>query len=215
MDAERVETVSAMGVRAEESEARSKMAAFELDDDGPRTWGGWVWRPLIAWTITDVLAIHHRHGVPVNPLYQQGFGRVGCFPCIFSNKEEIRTLADTHPERIDIIEALEAEAQAVRDQRNTDHASAAMTADGALPDDYEPRYTNDKATFFQTRDRVAPQGIRSVVEWSRTSRGGRQLPLLAEPPTGGCMRWGMCEPPPKEPRDDDEAAKPAAEGEPR
>jgi hypothetical protein len=33
------------------------------------------------------------------------------------------------------------------------------------------------------------------VAWSRTERGGRQLPLLAPPPEGGCFRWGMCEAP--------------------
>jgi hypothetical protein len=30
---------------------------------------------------------------------------------------------------------------------------------------------------------------------SRTSHGGRQLPLIAPPPEGGCFRWGMCEAP--------------------
>lgn len=176
-DALGVETVNAVGIRADESAARAKMSEWELEE-GPRTWNGWVWRPLLRWTVADVLAIHHRHGVPVNPLYRQGFSRVGCFPCIFAQKEEIRLMAETHPERIDHIERVEADTQAIRDARNVETPG---------------RYTDAVATFFQTRDRIAPQGIRSVVEWARTDRGGRQLPLLAPAPSGGCMRWGLCD----------------------
>lgn len=176
-DALGVETISAMGIRAQESARRAEMVEWELEE-GPRTWNGWVWRPLIAWSVEEVIAIHHRHGIPVNPLYRAGFDRVGCFPCIFSSKDEIRTLAEHAPGRINEVEALEAEAQAVRDARNAETPG---------------RYTSARATFFQTRDRIAPMGIRQVVEWSRTDRGGKQLPLLQPAPRGGCMRWGLCD----------------------
>lgn len=177
-DAIGVETVSAMGVRAEESEARARMPVWADDDD----WGGYVWRPLLSWTIDDVIAIHKRHAIPMNPLYHQGFDRVGCFPCIFARKEEIRLLPAS---RVDEIEALEAEATALRAERNA-----------ATPG----RYTHPQATFFQTRDRAAskPMGIRDIVAWSRTERGGRQFPILQPLPQGGCMRWGTCEAPPAE-----------------
>lgn len=33
-------------------------------------------------------------GVPPNPLYALGYGRVGCFPCIHSNKTELSLLPD-------------------------------------------------------------------------------------------------------------------------
>ena len=178
-----IETVSAMGIRAEESEARARMPVFELEEDAARSWGGWVWRPLLAWTIAEVLAIHHRHAVPVNPLYLRGHDRVGCYPCIYAQKHEVALTADGAPWRIDEIAALEAE---------TDAACAA--ANLAEPG----RFKDMPATFFRARH-VGDVGIRAVVEWSRTSHGGRQLQLLAEPPTGGCMRWGMCEPPVVEP----------------
>ena len=80
-DALGVETANAVGIRADESAARAKMADWELEE-GPRTWNGWVWRPLLRWTVADVLAIHHRHGVPVNPLYRLGV--LGCFASCFS-----------------------------------------------------------------------------------------------------------------------------------
>ena len=184
-----IETVAAMGIRAEESEARARMPAFELEESGYRSWGGWLWRPLLAWTIADVIAIHHRHDVPLNPLYLRGHDRVGCYPCIFSSKNEIRLIGNHAPERVDEIAAIESECAALRVARNEEHVAAGNE---------DPRYAFPQhATFFQTKHGVEPMGIRSVVEWSRTSRGGRQLQLLAEPPTGGCMRWGMCEPPTK------------------
>lgn len=169
-----VETVSAMGVRAEESAKRATMP--EWDDDAE--WGGFVWRPLIAWKVEDVLAIHHRHGVTVNPLYRAGFDRVGCFPCIFENKDSIRLIADRAPGRIDEIAALEDEFSAMRAARNE-----------AKPG----RYAHERAPFFSTVDRIGPMGVRQIVEWSRTDRGGKQLSLLQPAPRGGCMRWGLCD----------------------
>lgn len=177
-DALAVETVNAMGVRGEESADRAAMPGFADDDE----WGGYVWRPLLNWSVADVLDMHRRHGIPVNPLYRRGHDRVGCYPCIFSRKEEIRLIAEHSPGRIDEIRALEAEQGAARAARN----------------DAEPgRYAHAEATFFQGRDRGRPGAIDAVVAWSRTARGGRQLPLLPEPPQGGCMRWGLCEAPPK------------------
>lgn len=172
-----IETVSAMGIRADESDARALLDEWVDEPEGDRSWGGYVWRPLIRWSVGDVLEIHNRHGVKVNPLYQQGHDRVGCFPCQFWGKEQIRLLPDW---RIDEIEALEAEASAIRAARNVEHPG---------------RYADEGAQFFQTRSKGFV-GIRETVEWARTDRGGRQLPLLAPPPRGGCMRWGICDLPP-------------------
>lgn len=182
-----VETICAMGVRAEESAARAKMSAWELEEEGPRAWGGWLWRPLLTWEIADVLAIHARHGVPVNPLYQRGHDRVGCYPCIFARKDEIALIARGAPSRIDEIDAMERAADVLRAERNAKEPG---------------RYAHMRATFFQTM-RDGLYGIRDVVAWSQTDRGGRQLPLLQPAPRGGCMRWGLCE----APSTDDEAAQ--------
>lgn len=176
------DTVSAVGIRADESAARSAMTVVEDSD----AWGGWVWRPLLAWTVADVIAIHHRHDVPMNPLYHRGHDRVGCYPCIFARKDEIRLTAASAPERVAEIEAMEAEAATERARRNAETPG---------------RYASEAPTFFQSHARVGrPIGIREAVAWAGTSQGGRQLPLLAEPPSGGCFRWGLCEPPSKEPK---------------
>lgn len=188
IEREGVDTISAVGIRAEESEDRAKMATFGYDD----LWGGYVWRPMLAATIADVLALHHRHDIPVNPLYRKGFSRVGCNPCIYATKEEIELTARYFPERIDQIRELESECERLRAERN------AVTPG---------RYSHPEATFFQAKmaERYVEgkpvykaMYIDDVVSWSRTSRGGRQLKVIREEPQGGCFRWGMCEPPTRE-----------------
>lgn len=181
-----VETVCVVGVRGAESVSRSKMPELEDEPVGARSWGGWVWRPLLAWTVEDVLAAHHRASIPVNPLYLRGHDRVGCYPCIFARKDEVRLVAEHAPERIDQIRALEAKVTSLRATRNRETPG---------------RYAHPIGTYFQGRGEAGRNGMMTidrVVAWSRTAKGGRQLPLLAEPPSGGCMRWGLCEPPNEE-----------------
>lgn len=165
--------VSVVGVRAEESEARAKLRELEDDD----TLDAWIWRPILRWSVADVLAIHHRHGVEVNPLYRRGHDRVGCYPCIFASKGDLRLVAEHAPERIEEIRAAEAELTALRVEQGKE----------------------GPATFFGSRAGGGGAiAIDEAVSWARTSRGGRQLPLIAPPPDGGCFRWGLCEPPGKE-----------------
>ncbi len=192
------ETINVIGVRAEESKARAKLSTWEYSDE----WGGYVWRPILQWTVEDVLAIHHRHGLPINPLYKRGHNRVGCYPCINATKEEIALVAKYAPDRIDEIDQFERDGSAERARRNVETPG---------------RYESETATFFQKivpamdehgepvltpggrpKREGAPFPIREAVAWARTSRGGVQLKLIADPPSGGCFRWGMCEPPPRE-----------------
>ena len=91
------------GVRANESEARSKLTEFAYDD----YYFCDIYRPLLSWTIDKVWELHNQHGIPKNPLYDYGARRVGCFPCIMSNKLEIRNIAKNFPERIDKIREAE------------------------------------------------------------------------------------------------------------
>ena len=172
-----IETISAMGVRADESASRANALEWEDDPVGSRSWGGYLWRPLIRWSVADVIEIHKRHGMPMNPLYHLGFDRVGCFPCIFENKEGIRRMAEVRPDRVELLREAEREISALRAERNLTR---------------EKPYENTDATFFQTIGRGFT-GIDAVVAWARTDRGGRQTPLFPPPPRGGCMRWGLCE----------------------
>lgn len=174
-DASIQEVVSVVGVRAEESEARSKMPVVEWS----KLMDCNVWRPLLAWSVADVIEIHRRHNLPMNPLYHRGHDRVGCYPCLFSSKDEIRLISRNDPWRIEQIRNLEHEFAALRASRNAERPG---------------RYKYPTATFFQKKDGAgAPAGIDEVVEWSKTARGGKQFAMLDNEPTGGCMRWGLCE----------------------
>lgn len=91
------------GIRAEESPARAKMAASEWSD----YYDCFVVRPLFNFRAADVFALLDRHGVPANPLYRLGAGRVGCFPCVLTRHAELRRMSMMLPEIWDRIEELE------------------------------------------------------------------------------------------------------------
>lgn len=84
------EVIMYTGIRAGESERRSKMPEREYlefyDCDTER--------PLLRWTEEQVFAFLKEKGVPPNPLYASGFSRVGCFPCIHARKSELADLPD-------------------------------------------------------------------------------------------------------------------------
>jgi 3'-phosphoadenosine 5'-phosphosulfate sulfotransferase (PAPS reductase)/FAD synthetase len=95
--------VLASGVRADESPKRAVMAPWILDEYMTR----WRWLPIHDWTVDQVFECHKRHGVPPNPLYMRGCGRVGCYPCIMSKKPELRAIAERDPAAFDNLLAME------------------------------------------------------------------------------------------------------------
>lgn len=84
------EPVMLTGIRAGESERRSKMPEREWMD----LYDCDTWRPLLKWTEAEVFAFLEKVGVPPNPLYASGFTRVGCFPCIHARKSELARLPE-------------------------------------------------------------------------------------------------------------------------
>lgn len=179
------DVVNAVGIRAAESIARSQLSEWEWQE----AFDAEVWRPILRWTEQEVIAIHHRHGLRPNPLYLLGASRVGCWPCIFARKSEIRLVADTDPERIVRLRVLEdeigvtARARAARDGREL---------------------TNSPTWFQNPVSRPGPDGHRDgscwpidrVVEWSRSAVRGplmSQDEFLFAAHLDGCMRWGLCD----------------------
>lgn len=65
------------GLRADQSAARSA-TSFICFDPG---YGLLKVSPLADWTREDAAAYVARHGVPSNPLHEQGFPSIGCAPC--------------------------------------------------------------------------------------------------------------------------------------
>lgn len=83
------------GVRAQESAARA-MRPDWVDDD--ELFGCPLWLPIHSWTHEAVFALHKKHSVPPNPLYLQGMGRVGCWPCIMARRGELKSMAENRPD---------------------------------------------------------------------------------------------------------------------
>lgn len=160
-----------LGIRAAESRNRARQPRFNHHESGSM-----VWRPIFRWSIGDVWAMHAKHGVPRNPLYDRGMSRVGCMPCINFRKDELRLIDRLFPEHIERIEAWEAVlAQANKRRSATFFAALTDPIDADRPGTYA--------------------GIRTIVEWSRTTRGGRQLGMFFdEQAGGGCTSdLGLCE----------------------
>lgn len=158
--------VNVLGIRADESLSRSKLKERELSPALDCI----VWRPIISWSVQDVIDIHARHNVRPNPLYLKHSKRVGCHPCVLAKKKDVRGLV-TDSKRIEVIEAIEAALSRLR------------------KDTPGPSYNS----FLRKRvpgDDDAP--IRTVLEWSQTSWGGRQLELF-DTAEAGCVQWGLCE----------------------
>ena len=167
--------VNVVGVRREESHQRSQVAEWEWNEN----LDAWTWRPLYLWTEQDVIDIHHRFGVVPNQLYLNGSHRVGCWPCIYSSKADIKLIDKARIELIDRMERL-------------------------LGKKGMERYKPDSKAYKRLELRKAEEGfyfnpmfqrsgsIMKTYEWSQTSRGGQQLQLFdSASPT--CAKWGMCD----------------------
>lgn len=150
-----------LGIRAQESAHRAQQPRWNRHETGCM-----VWRPIFRWSVDDVWALHRRHGLEPNPLYAHGMGRVGCMPCVNCRKGELRSIAERFPAHIDRIERWEAIVAAANKRR-------AATFFPAVKD---PMDVERPGTYA---------GIRTVVQWSRTSRGGRQYDMFFDDQGGG------------------------------
>jgi 3'-phosphoadenosine 5'-phosphosulfate sulfotransferase (PAPS reductase)/FAD synthetase len=116
------------GIRKDESISRSKMLAecsyfrfyFEKKANGKtdtyrkkeiiewcKNYNADIIRPIFEWTAKNVFDYIKENGFKANPLYYEGFSRVGCFPCIQCVKREIKLVNEKHPDIIEKIRKLE------------------------------------------------------------------------------------------------------------
>ena len=183
---EGLEVVNAVGIRAAESPARADMTEW----DWSKALDCEVWRPLINWSEQDVIDIHRRHGLSPNPLYLKGAKRVGCWPCIFSRKSEVRLIAESDPARLVRLRVLE--------QEVGDLVEARATSRGKT-------LSNRPSWFQNPTTQRRPDGSRDgscwpidrVVAWSRSEPRGKvsldRDEFLLAGNQDGCARWGYCE----------------------
>lgn len=66
-------------------------------------------RPIFEWTAEETINYIKANGQLPNPLYYQGFTRVGCFPCIMSRHAAIKRMIEMAPERIEELVKYETE----------------------------------------------------------------------------------------------------------
>lgn len=100
--------LNCMGLRAEESPARAKKPAFEVDKrqtNGKRKVDNWL--PLHGWTTSDVWNRIKASGVPHHYAYDLGMPRLSCVFCIFASPDALMIAGEHNPELLDEYVALE------------------------------------------------------------------------------------------------------------
>lgn len=150
-----------LGIRADESAKRAD------EENHPRfqrvTSRFMLHRPILDYTVEDVVALHSEVGLPMNKLYSFGFSRVGCFPCVNERKNGMAIIHRRFPEHIDRIREWEA-------------LVSQVSVGWRKAENF-----GDISTFFPsgTVPRMARNTIDDVADWSITARGGRQYDYLA------------------------------------
>lgn len=162
--------VSWQGIRHNESLKRASAKLHERV--GPRLH---IFRPIVEWTAQQVFEYAASYGIKPNPLYLQGMGRVGCMPCINAQKSELRAIAarfPEHPARIAEWEWLVGQC--------SKRGFSTFFGDG--------HEAKDGRVIF------ADLNIWSRIEWSKTTRGGKQIDMLAGLEDSGCSSsYGLCD----------------------
>lgn len=98
-----------VGIRADESPSRAEMPEtmymeIKKTKDAKTVMAHTLrHHPLLSWSVEDVFAMHEKHDIKPNPLYEMGMHRVGCFPCILATKQELRTMFKRFPEMVDTL----------------------------------------------------------------------------------------------------------------
>lgn len=163
------------GVRLEESTSRrTKLQGTGACVKSFDVVGGGIFnhRPILRWSAADVFEAAALYDLKPNPLYLQGMTRVGCMPCINASKDEILEISKRFPGHIERIAMWEARV-ALASKR-------------------------EEASFFPDPNRDAhlnKRGIRKVVEWSKTQRGGQLMDWVRihEEPKACESAYGLCE----------------------
>ena len=170
-----------LGIRRDESRNRANTPIFRrvrwVDPRSTLIY----YCPIADWGWEDVFALHERHGIKPNPLYTKGARRVGCWPCIYAGKAELRMIAQVDPDaaaRLEEWEALVAEAskrgEATFFAPDTTPEGAAMAKRGVTGKRGGEQYPR----------------ARQVFDWANTARGGWQRELFQP----ACVsEYGMCE----------------------
>ena len=91
--------VSAIGIRRDESSARSKRIPWARSDRNSLAGREWFdWLPIFDLTDDDVFRVIREAGQSPHWVYAQGLSRCSCSFCIFSSRPDLRRAAELRPE---------------------------------------------------------------------------------------------------------------------
>lgn len=163
--------VSWQGVRRDESHNRRNAKKFERV--APQLY---IYRPIVEWTALEAVQHATMNEVLSNPLYSMGMGRVGCFPCINAGKDELREMAARFPAHMGRVSGWEVLVGLASKRGVSTFFAGAHDA-------------KDRRVIFDDLN------IWSRIEWSKTTRGGKQYDLLGglDEPNGCASSYGLCE----------------------
>lgn len=167
------QVISWQGVRRDES--LNRRDAKKMERSGKSLW---VFRPIVDWSAAQVFAFCAQQKIQPNPLYKQGMHRVGCMPCINAGKDELREIVARFPVYLE--------------EKSRWEARVSQTAKRGFSTFFcKELHDNNMAD----RRVYEANRVESVIEWTRTTRGGRQFDLLAgtTEPTACASAYGLCE----------------------
>jgi 3'-phosphoadenosine 5'-phosphosulfate sulfotransferase (PAPS reductase)/FAD synthetase len=181
-----------LGVRRDESLNRRDAPMFQKvrRQDGLMLF----FRPIIHWTAENVISFARSKGAPLNPLYSQGFGRVGCFPCINASKGELAEMGRRYPEIVERLREWEEVVKAASKRHAATFFASDVTPEGADLGRRLSEIDDPKARRAAGAKAPWPKADQ-VFEWAKTTRGGRQFDLLGWGDDGlSCSsQYGLCE----------------------
>ena len=90
--------VDCMGMRAQESAGRAKLATFQMDKRNSKAGREWYnWLPIHHWTVDQVFETIAAAGQEPHWAYRAGMTRLSCCFCIMSSEADLRTAARLNP----------------------------------------------------------------------------------------------------------------------
>jgi 3'-phosphoadenosine 5'-phosphosulfate sulfotransferase (PAPS reductase)/FAD synthetase len=97
-----IDFISLIGVRRDESKMRSNEECFKIvrETFNRKAFFIKTLQPIVYWSTKRVFEYIEENGLEPNPLYAQGYSRVGCYPCVFANKAELQMLDGKYLERL-------------------------------------------------------------------------------------------------------------------
>ncbi len=178
--------VSWQGERRSESPNRARLPRFQRVKTSGQ-YDRMIFRPILHWTAGNTFALHKQFGLTPNPLYRQGMGRVGCFPCINSAKAELAAMFARWPDVLEMLRIYEALVSKASKRGQATFFPASTTPQGT-------QLVADQKSGIRLEEKLP--NIDAIEQWSRTTRGGRQLDglFVMQDAAASCSsQYGLCE----------------------